>query len=141
MRIKGSIYVTVYYDRVPKGEVQVRRASAVISRTAIHWARWTLRGRRGRAHHALRPERGHLWGRKEVTVIRAVARVESAVHVACPRTRSVPPRRSRRPTRLTLSSDLLPPLLRRAQVRDPEHACRENAVRNPLTTVAQVMSL
>ena len=29
----------VSYDRVPKGEVEIRRASAVISRTAIRWAR------------------------------------------------------------------------------------------------------
>ena len=76
---------TIYYDRVPKGEVEVRRASGVIS-TDDHLLGevdgLVVDADEHITHFVL--ERGHLWGRKEVTIpIGAVARVESdAVHVA-----------------------------------------------------------
>ena len=77
--------VTVYYDRVPKGEVEVRRASAVISADDHSLGEvdgFVVDADDHITHFVL--ERGHLWGRKEVTIpIGAVARVESdAVHVA-----------------------------------------------------------
>jgi sporulation protein YlmC with PRC-barrel domain len=77
--------VTVYYDRVPKGEVEVRRASAVISADGHSLGEvdgFVVDADEHITHFVL--ERGHLWGRKEVTIpIGAVARVESdAVHVA-----------------------------------------------------------
>jgi sporulation protein YlmC with PRC-barrel domain len=76
--------VTMYYDRVPKGEVEVRRASAVISADGHSLGEvdgFVVDADKHITHFVL--ERGHLWGRKEVTIpIGAVARVESdAVHV------------------------------------------------------------
>jgi sporulation protein YlmC with PRC-barrel domain len=76
---------TVYYDRVPKGEVEVRRASAVISADGHSLGEvdgFVVDADKHITHFVL--ERGHLWGRKEVTIpIGAVAMVESdAVHVA-----------------------------------------------------------
>jgi sporulation protein YlmC with PRC-barrel domain len=78
-------HVTMYYDRVPKGEVEVRRASAVISADGHSLGEvdgFVVDADDHITHFVL--ERGHLWGRKEVTIpIGAVARVESdAVHVA-----------------------------------------------------------
>ena len=78
-------HVTTYYDRVPKGEVEVRRASAVISADGHSLGDvdgFVVDADKHITHFVL--ERGHLWGRKEVTIpIGAVARVESdAVHVA-----------------------------------------------------------
>ncbi len=78
-------HVTMYYDRVPKGEVEVRRASAVISVDGHSLGEvdgFVVDTDEHITHFVL--ERGHLWGRKEVTIpIGAVARVESdAVHVA-----------------------------------------------------------
>ena len=75
----------VMYDRVPKGEVEVRRASAVISADGHSLGEvdgFVVDADEHITHVVL--ERGHLWGRKEVTIpIGAVARVESdAVHVA-----------------------------------------------------------
>jgi sporulation protein YlmC with PRC-barrel domain len=77
--------VTIHYDRVPKGEVEVRRASAVISadgRSLGEVDGFLVDADAHITHFVL--ERGHLWGRREVTIpIGAVARVESdAVHVA-----------------------------------------------------------
>lgn len=77
--------VTVYYDRVPKGQVEVRRSSAVISADGYSLGEvdgFVVDADEHITHFVL--ERGHLWGRKEVTIpIGAVARVESdAVHVA-----------------------------------------------------------
>jgi sporulation protein YlmC with PRC-barrel domain len=77
--------VTMYYDRVPKGEVEVRRASAVISADGHSLGEvdgFVVDADEHITHFVL--ERGHLWGRKEVTIpIGAVARVESdEVHVA-----------------------------------------------------------
>jgi sporulation protein YlmC with PRC-barrel domain len=78
-------HVTMYYDRVPKGEVEVRRASAVVSADGHSLGEvdgFLVDADEHITHFVL--ERGHLWGRKEVTIpIGAVARVESdAVHVA-----------------------------------------------------------
>ena len=77
--------VSMYYDRVPKGEVEVRRASAVISADGHSLGEvdgFVVDADEHITHFVL--ERGHLWGRKEVTIpIGAVAKVESdAVHVA-----------------------------------------------------------
>jgi sporulation protein YlmC with PRC-barrel domain len=78
-------HITMYYDRVPKGKVEVRRASAVISADGHALGEvdgFVVDADEHITHFVL--ERGHLWGRKEVTIpIGAVARVESdAVHVA-----------------------------------------------------------
>ncbi len=80
--------VPMYYDRVPKGEVEVRRASAVISADGHSLGEvdgFVVGADEHITHFVL--ERGHLWGRKEVTIpIGAVARVESdVVHVALSR--------------------------------------------------------
>jgi sporulation protein YlmC with PRC-barrel domain len=77
--------VTRFYDRVPKGEVEVRRTSAVVSADGHSLGEvdgFVVDADEHITHFVL--ERGHLWGRKEVTLpIGAVARVESdAVHVA-----------------------------------------------------------
>ena len=78
-------HMTMYYDRVPKGEVEVRRASAVISADGHALGEvdgFVVDADEHITHFVL--ERGHLWGRKEVTIpIGAIARVESdVVHVA-----------------------------------------------------------
>ena len=78
-------HMTMYYDRIPKGEVEVRRASAVISADGHALGEvdgFVVDADEHITHFVL--ERGHLWGREEVTIpIGAVARVESdAVHVA-----------------------------------------------------------
>ena len=78
-------HVTMYYDRVPKGEVEVRRASVVISADGHSLGEvdgFVVDADQHITHFVL--ERGHLWGRKEVTIpIGAVASVEDdAVHVA-----------------------------------------------------------
>jgi len=77
--------ISLYYDRVPKGEVEVRRASVVISTDGHSLGEvdgFVVDEDEHITHFVL--ERGHLWGRKEVTIpIGAVARLESdAVHVA-----------------------------------------------------------
>ena len=72
---------TIYYDRVPKGEVEIRRASGVISADGHPLGEvdgFVVDADEHITHFVL--ERGHLWGRKEVTIpIGAVARVESDV--------------------------------------------------------------
>ena len=78
-------HVTLYYDRVPKGEVEVRRTSAIISADGDSLGEvdgFVVDEDEHITHFVL--ERGHLWGRKEVTIpIGAVARLENdAVHVA-----------------------------------------------------------
>ena len=99
----------MYYDRVPKGEVGVRRASAVISADGHSLGEvdgFVVDADEHITHFVL--ERGHLWGRKEVTIpIGAVARDRERRGARRPvqgRGRR-PPRRSRRPTRLTPSSE------------------------------------
>ena len=78
-------HATINYDRVPKGDVEVRRASGVISADDQLLGEvdgFVVDADEHITHFVL--ERGHLWGRKEVTIpIGAVARVESdEVHVA-----------------------------------------------------------
>ena len=77
--------VTLDYDRVPKGEVEVRRASVVISTDGHSLGEvdgFVVDADQHITHFVL--ERGHLWGRKEVTIpIGAVDRIESdEVYVA-----------------------------------------------------------
>jgi sporulation protein YlmC with PRC-barrel domain len=80
---RGEIpsHVTMYYDRVPKGEVEIRRASAVFSADGHSLGEvdgFVVDADEHITHFVL--ERGHLWGRKEVTIpIGVVARVESDV--------------------------------------------------------------
>jgi len=67
------------YDRVPKGEVEIRRASAVASADGhdLGLVDGFVVDTDGQITHLLL-ERGHLWGRREVTIpIGAVAAVET----------------------------------------------------------------
>jgi sporulation protein YlmC with PRC-barrel domain len=69
----------VTYDRVPKGEVEIRRSSAVTSGDGHDLGRVDgfLVDDDGHITHFIL-ERGHLWGRREVTIpIDAVAKVET----------------------------------------------------------------
>jgi len=71
----------IVYDRVPKGEVELRRSSRVMSADGAYIGDvdgFLLEGENHITHFVL--ERGHLWGRREVTVpIGAVATVQSDV--------------------------------------------------------------
>jgi sporulation protein YlmC with PRC-barrel domain len=71
----------IVYDRVPKGEVEVRRASAVYSSDEHHLGHvdgFVVDDEDRISHVVL--ERGHLWGRREVTVpIGSVAEVANDV--------------------------------------------------------------
>jgi len=72
-------HATVIYDRVPKGEVEIRRSSAVVSADDHLLGRVDgfLVGRDG-AFAGLVLERGHLWAQREVVVpYDAVERVEN----------------------------------------------------------------
>jgi len=72
-------HVGLSYDRVPKGEVEIRRSSAVTSADGHHLGHvdgFVVDDDEQIAQLVL--ERGHLWGRREVTIpIGAVAKVES----------------------------------------------------------------
>jgi sporulation protein YlmC with PRC-barrel domain len=72
-------HVSVTYDRVPKGEVEIRRASEVTSADGHHLGKvdgFLVDDDDAITHFVL--ERGHLWGRKEVTIpINAVASVHT----------------------------------------------------------------
>jgi sporulation protein YlmC with PRC-barrel domain len=73
--------VGVVYDRVPKGEVELRRASRVVAADGAYIGDVDgfLVDREDHITHFVL-ERGHLWGRREVTVpIGAVASVQSDV--------------------------------------------------------------
>jgi sporulation protein YlmC with PRC-barrel domain len=67
------------YDRIPKGEVEIRRTSSVVTADGQYVGDvdgFLVDGDDGITHVVL--ERGHLWGRREVTVpIGAVTKVES----------------------------------------------------------------
>jgi sporulation protein YlmC with PRC-barrel domain len=69
----------VTYDRVPKGEVEVRRSSPVYSADEHHLGHvegFVVDGEDHITHIVL--ERGHLWGKRDVTIpIGAVAKVET----------------------------------------------------------------
>lgn len=69
----------IMYDRVPKGKVELRRASGVYSAEGHHLGHVDgfLVDRDEHITHLVL-ERGHLWGRREVTIpIGAVAKVET----------------------------------------------------------------
>jgi sporulation protein YlmC with PRC-barrel domain len=72
-------HVTVTYDRVPKGEVEIRRSSAVTSSSGEHLGHvdgFVVDGEDHVAHFVL--HHGHLWGKREVTIpIAAVDRIEN----------------------------------------------------------------
>jgi hypothetical protein len=67
----------VTYDRIPKGEVEIRRASAVTSADGHQLGKvdgFLVDDDDAITHFVL--ERGHLWGRREVTIpIKEVAQV------------------------------------------------------------------
>jgi sporulation protein YlmC with PRC-barrel domain len=70
--------VGVKYDRIPKGEVEIRRSSSVVSADGSYVG--DVDGFVVDGDHITHVvlEHGHLWGKREVTVpIGAVARVES----------------------------------------------------------------
>jgi sporulation protein YlmC with PRC-barrel domain len=72
--------VTISYDRIPKGEVEIRRSSAVFSDDDHHLGH--VDGFVVDDEHITHVllERGHLWGRREVAIpIGEVARVENDV--------------------------------------------------------------
>jgi sporulation protein YlmC with PRC-barrel domain len=76
--------VAVTYDRVPKGEVEIRRASEVLSSDYHRLGRidgFVVDLDDHITHLVL--ERGHLWGRREVTIpIGAVERIRNdSVHI------------------------------------------------------------
>jgi hypothetical protein len=70
--------VAVLYDRVPKGEVEVRRSSSVVSaddRTVGSVEGFLVD--EGQITHLVL-ERGHLWGKREITIpIGAIAKVST----------------------------------------------------------------
>jgi sporulation protein YlmC with PRC-barrel domain len=77
----------IIYDRVPKGEVEIRRASSVTSADGHHLGHvdgFLVDGDQI-THIVL--ERGHLWGRRDVTIpIGAVTKVETdAVTLGLPK--------------------------------------------------------
>lgn len=71
--------VAVTYDRIPKGEVEIRRASAVQSADGLqigHVDGFIVDRHEQITHLVL--ERGHLWGRREITIpVAAFAGVET----------------------------------------------------------------
>lgn len=72
-------YAAVGYDRIPKGEVEIQRASAVISLDGHHLGTvdgFVIDGETQAITHVVL-DHGHLWGRREVTIpIGAVGSVE-----------------------------------------------------------------
>jgi uncharacterized protein YrrD len=70
-------HLSVTYDRIPKGEVEIRRASGVTSADGHQLGKvdgFLVDDGDAITHFVL--ERGHLWGRREVTIpINAVASV------------------------------------------------------------------
>jgi sporulation protein YlmC with PRC-barrel domain len=75
----GALDYTVMYDRIPKGEVEIRRSSGVYSADGHHLGHVDgfLVDRDDKITHLVL-ERGHLWGRREVTIpIGAAAKVET----------------------------------------------------------------
>lgn len=70
--------VEITYDRVPKGEVEIRRASAVVSADGDDLGRVEAFVVDGEEITDFVLERGHLWGKRDVTIpIGAVAKVET----------------------------------------------------------------
>ena len=77
--IEYDDHVMWQYDRIPKGDVEIRRASSVMSADEHHLGHvdgFMVDGDDHIGHLVL--ERGHLWGKREVVIpIGAVARVET----------------------------------------------------------------
>jgi sporulation protein YlmC with PRC-barrel domain len=75
----GPVDIPVVYDRIPKGGVEIRRASDVYSAERHHLGHVDgLIVDRDEYITHLVLERGHFWGRREVTIpISAVAKVET----------------------------------------------------------------
>jgi sporulation protein YlmC with PRC-barrel domain len=77
--IEYDPHASMTYDRVPKGKVEIRRASEVLSTDGHrvgHVDGFLVDGDDQITHVVL--ERGHLWGRREVTIpIDAVSRVKT----------------------------------------------------------------
>ncbi len=70
--------VEITYDRVPKGEVEIRRSSAVVSADGDDLGRVEAFVVDGDEITDFVLERGHLWGKRDVTIpIGAVAKVET----------------------------------------------------------------
>ena len=75
----GPLDDSIMYDRIPKGDVEMRRASDVYSAERHHLGHvdGLIVDRDEHITHVVL-QRGHLWGRREVTIpIGAVARVET----------------------------------------------------------------
>jgi sporulation protein YlmC with PRC-barrel domain len=72
-------HVTIRYDRIPKGEVELRRASAVRSSDGHHLGHvdgFVVDEEEHITHIVL--ERGHLWGKREIAIpIGAIAATET----------------------------------------------------------------
>ena len=72
-------HLMLSYDRIPMGEVEIRRASSVTSADGHHLGHvdgFVLDSEQQIAHLVL--EHGHLWGRREVVIpASAVDRVET----------------------------------------------------------------
>ena len=70
--------IEVMYDRVPKGEVEIRRESAVVSADGLHLGHVDAFVSDGARISEIVMRRGHLWGKRDVAIpIDAVARVEN----------------------------------------------------------------
>jgi sporulation protein YlmC with PRC-barrel domain len=70
--------VEMIYDRIPKGEVEIRRASSVVSADGDDLGRVEAFVVDGDEITDFVLERGHLWGKRDVTIpIGAVAKVET----------------------------------------------------------------
>jgi sporulation protein YlmC with PRC-barrel domain len=68
----------IIYDRVPKGEVEIRRSSAVMSADGHHLGHVEGFLVEGEEITHIVLEHGHLWGRRDVTVpIGSVTKVET----------------------------------------------------------------
>jgi sporulation protein YlmC with PRC-barrel domain len=81
--VEADPHVMVGYDRLPKGEVEIRRGSGVTSADGaeVGSVDGFVVDSAGHISHVLL-ERGHLWGRREVAIpLTAVARVENDVVV------------------------------------------------------------
>src|SRR4051794_18152104 len=93
-------HVTVFYDRIPKHAVEIRRSSAVMSADGhrLGHVDGFLVGSGETADIVL--ERGHLWGRREIVIpAAAVARVENdsvTLSVTKDEVEALAPRRVRR---------------------------------------------
>ena len=81
--IESDPHVMLAYDRLPKGEVEIRRGSRVTSadEADLGYVDGLVVDAGGHISHVLL-ERGHLWGRREVAIpVAAVSRVENDVVV------------------------------------------------------------